>query len=83
MKYVKCVNPLAVNLTYQKLYEVISLSTSDWSNVTYVRILNDNGVEVTYDISPSIGDISKIWFEDATADIRDNKINSILGIYEA
>lgn len=48
MKYIKCINPLVINLTYGKIYEVISLSTSDWSNVTYVRILNNNGVEVTY-----------------------------------
>jgi hypothetical protein len=78
MRYIKCINPLAINLTYGKIYEVISLYTSDWSNVTYVRILNNNGVEVTYDISPSIGDISKKWFEDATAEVRDNKLNQLL-----
>lgn len=41
MKYVKCVNPLAVNLTYQKVYEVKHYWTSDWSNLTYIILINE------------------------------------------
>ena len=38
-------NPLGVNLTYQKIYEVIRYWTSDWSKLTYRVIINDLGVE--------------------------------------
>lgn len=50
MKWVKCVNPLAINLTYQKIYEVKSSWLSDWSNLTYIIIVNDADFECTYDI---------------------------------
>lgn len=68
MKYVKCMNPLGVNLTYQKIYEVIRFYTSDWSKLTYHVIINDQGVETTYD---------ELWFEDATAEIRQNKLEQL------
>ena len=68
MKYVKCMNPLGVNLTYQKIYEVIRFYTSDWSKLTYHVIINDQGVETTYD---------ELWFEDATAEIRQNKLEEL------
>ena len=68
MKYVKCMNPLGVNLTYQKIYEVIRFYTSDWSKITYHVIINDQGVETTYD---------ELWFEDATAEIRQNKLEEL------
>ena len=68
MKYVKCMNPLGVNLTYQKIYEVIRFYTSDWSKITYHVIINDQGVETTYD---------DLWFEDATAEIRQNKLEEL------
>ena len=68
MKYVKCINPLGVNLTYQKIYEVIRFYTSDWSKLTYHVIINDQGVETTYD---------ELWFEDATAEIRQNKLEEL------
>ena len=69
MKYVKCVNPLAINLTYVKVYEVKSLYISDWSNLTYIILINDVGVECTYDIHT--------WFEDATAEVRQNKLKEL------
>lgn len=75
MKYVKCVNPLAINLTYQKVYEVISFFTSDFSKLTYYVIINDLGVESTY---MDEFDHDRILFEDVTAEVRDNKINDIL-----
>ena len=61
-------NPLGVNLTYQKIYEVIRFYTSDWSKITYHVIINDQGVETTYD---------ELWFEDATAEIRHNKLEEL------
>ena len=70
MKYVKCVNPLAVNLTYQKVYEVKRYWISRWSNLTYITLINDADFECTYDIHT--------WFEDATVEVRENKINQIL-----
>ena len=69
MKYVKSINPLGVNLTYQKIYEVIRFFTSDWSKLTYHVIINDLGDETTYD---------DLWFEDVTAEVRESKINQIL-----
>jgi hypothetical protein len=69
MKYVKCVNPLAINLTYQKVYEVKSLYISDWSNLTYIILINDADFECTYDIHT--------WFEDATAEVRQNKLKEL------
>ncbi len=69
MKYVKCVNPLAVNLTYQKVYEVKSLYVSDWSNLTYIIITNDVDFECTY--------VIHTWFEDATVEVRENKLKEL------
>ena len=69
MKFVKCVNPLAVNLTYQKVYEVKRSWTSDWSNLTYIILINDADFECTYDIHT--------WFEDATAEVRQNKLKEL------
>jgi hypothetical protein len=68
MKYVKCINPLGVNLTYQKVYEVILYWTSDWSKLTYHVIVNDEGLEATYD---------DLWFEDASAEVRQNKLEQL------
>ena len=68
MKYVKCINPLGVNLTYQKIYEVIRSWTSDWSNLTYHVIVNDVGLETTFDM---------LWFEDASAEVRQNKLEQL------
>lgn len=69
MKWVKCVNPLAINLTYQKIYEVKSSWLSDWSNLTYIIIVNDADFECTYDIHT--------WFEDATTEIREEKLKQL------
>ena len=73
MKFVKCVNPLPINLTYQKIYEVIRHWTSDWSKLTYHVIINDVGVESTYEFQP----LTDKWFEDATAEIRQNKLEQL------
>ena len=70
MNWVKCVNPLAINLTYQKVYEVKRYWKSDWSKLTYIILTNDADFECTYDIHT--------WFEDATAEVRQSKINQIL-----
>jgi hypothetical protein len=69
MKYVKCVNPLAINLTYQKVYEVKRSWKSDWSKLTYIILTNDADFECTYDIHT--------WFEDATVEIRQNKLEEL------
>jgi hypothetical protein len=72
MKWVKCVNKLGINLTYGKIYEVIKLSMSDWSGITYVRIINDDGISSVYDISSPTK-----WFEDATAEAREEKLKQL------
>jgi hypothetical protein len=69
MNWVKCVNPLAINLTYQKVYEVKRYWKSDWSNLTYIILINDADFECTYDIHT--------WFEDATAEVRQNKLKEL------
>jgi hypothetical protein len=69
MKYVKCVNPLAVNLTYQKVYEVKRYWISDWCNLTYIIITNDVDFECTY--------VIHTWFEDATVEVRENKLKEL------
>ena len=75
MKWVKCINKLGMSLTYGKIYEVKAYY--DWNNLKYIELIDDEGILVTYDMFQSHPN-DKIWFEDATADIRDNKINSIL-----
>ena len=73
MKWVRCVNKLGHGVTYGKIYKVIKSYSPDWSGITYARIINDDGVSSVYDISSPTK-----WFEDATAEVRENKINSLL-----
>jgi hypothetical protein len=76
MKWVKCINPLAAALTYNKIYEVVNYY--EWNGLKYIELINNAGNLVTYDMFPSHPN-DKIWFEDATADIRDIKLK-LLGI---
>jgi hypothetical protein len=80
MKWVRCVYKGSIDrltvgkidrLTVGKIYEV--LNQSDIYQT--VRIITDNGEILTYFMIIK-GCI--IWFEDATAEIRDMKLNKIL-----
>lgn len=74
MKWVKCINRLGIALTYGKIYEVKAYY--DWNNLKYIELIDDDDRLITIDMFTSHN--AKIWFEDATAEIRNNKINSIL-----
>ena len=74
MKWVKCVNKLGHGVTYGKIYEVKNLY--DWNGLKYIELIDDKGILTTYDIFQSHPN-DKIWFEDATADIRDNKLKDL------
>lgn len=69
MKWVKCVYKGSIDrLTVGKIYDVLKQYDR------CITIIVDNGDRLIYFIT--IKDI--IWFEDATAEIRDNKLNEIL-----
>ena len=74
MKWVKCINPLAAGLTYNKIYKVRNYH--DWNGLKYIELIDDDGRITTYDMFPSHPN-AKIWFEDATADIREEKLKEI------
>ena len=74
MKWVKCVNPLAAGLTYNKIYEVRNYY--DWNGLKYIELTDDDGRITTYDMFQSYPN-DKIWFEDATADIREEKLKQL------
>lgn len=74
MKWVKCVNKLAADLTYNKIYEVKNFI--DWNNLKYIEIIDDKGILTTYDMFPSHPK-ARTWFEDATADIREDKLKQL------
>jgi len=68
MKYVECVHESeSVPLTEGKIYEVIN-SADDW-----IRIINDDGNEEFYYLKDTDG----IWFVDATALIREQKLKQL------
>jgi hypothetical protein len=75
MKYVECVlTTMGVTLTTcsftkGKIYEVINYA-GDW-----IRIINDDGNEEFYYLKDTDG----IWFVDATALIREQKLKQLLG----
>ena len=75
MKWVRCVNKLGHGFTYNKIYEVKNYF--DWNGLKYIELIDDDGRITTYDMFPSHPN-DKIWFEDATAEVRENKINSII-----
>lgn len=78
MKWVRCVyNGAYETLTIGKVYEVLSFGYpifNNSNNKVSLSILNDLGVKSNW--FEQIGD--KVWFEDVTAEIRDNKINQVL-----
>jgi hypothetical protein len=68
MKVVKCIHTAnSVPLTKDKIYDVI-IFADEW-----IRIINDNGDEEFYYLKDSDG----TWFVDATADIREEKLNQL------
>jgi len=76
MKYVQCVHQSgSAPLTKGKIYEVIHLQTTQEtaSKMDWVRIINDDGIEEFYYISDTDG----TWFVDATAFVREQKLNQL------
>lgn len=69
MKYVKCLYvEVGSRLTLNKIYEVFNhLVIGDDS---YVEIIDNTGDRSTYLVN-------KDWFEDATTEIRDKKLNDL------
>ena len=82
MKWVRCLYDGAyweyTNITRGNVYEVIDLSSCIFgtSYTTGICIINDLGKKYYYPLYDNKGNL---WFEDITAEIRDNKINEILG----
>ena len=75
MKWVRCVNKLGHGFTYNKIYEVKNYF--DWNGLKYIELIDDNDRLILQDMFPSHPN-ARLWFEDATAEVRENKINSIL-----
>lgn len=75
MKWVRCVSKLGHGFTYDKIYEVRNYY--DFKGQKYIELIDDDGRINTCDMFKSHPN-DRIWFEDATAEIRENKINSIL-----
>lgn len=75
MKYVRCINNnnSHIRLTINKIYEVINVFQIG-NQIISIQIIDNKGDESAYFIKNN--DI--VWFEDATAYIRDNKINELL-----
>lgn len=75
MKYVRCIynNKSHIRLTINKIYEVINVFQIG-NQIISIQIIDNKGDESSYFINNN--DI--VWFEDATAYIRDNKINELL-----
>jgi hypothetical protein len=74
MKWVRCVNKLGHGVTYGKIYKVRNYY--DWNGQKYIELIDDDGRITTYDMFQSHPN-NRLWFEDATADIRDNKLNDL------
>lgn len=75
MKYVRCIynNKSHIRLTINKIYEVVNVFQIG-DQIISILIIDNKGDESAYFIKNN--DI--VWFEDATAYIRDNKINELL-----
>ena len=58
-----------------KIYQVKNYF--DWNGLKYIELIEDDDRPITIDMFPSHPN-AKMWFEDATTEIRNNKINSIL-----
>ena len=70
MKYVKCLYT-EVNsrrLTLNKIYEVFNYRID--GDDKYVEIIDNTGDKAIYSVD-------KNWFEDATAEMRDKKLNDL------
>jgi hypothetical protein len=69
MKYVKCLYvEIGSRLTLNKIYKV-----SDYfidKDTMYVEIIDNTGDKAIYSVE-------KNWFEDATVEIRDKKLNDL------
>jgi hypothetical protein len=69
MKYVKCLYvEIGSRLTLNKIYKV-----SDYfidNDTMYVEIIDNTGDKAIYSVE-------KNWFEDATVEIRDKKLNDL------
>ena len=69
MKYVKCLYvEIGSRLTVNKIYKV-----SDYfidNDTMYVEIIDNTGDKAIYSVE-------KNWIEDATAEIRDKKLNDL------
>lgn len=81
MKYVKCVydGGATIRLTIGKIYEVLKFSDNGYSPV--IKIEDNTGDIVSYSMyNQNVTDQHKLhhWFIDATPEIREQKINSIL-----
>lgn len=78
MKWVKCVyndDNYCNDLTVGKIYEVLSVPSFIGSIIgPVIDIINDKGESVAMYMQDDDG----IWFEDADAEVRDNKINQII-----
>ena len=75
MKAVKCnYTSGSVPLTKGKIYDVINFVEDIIGDSSWVRIVDDNGEPAFYYLNHTDG----TWFVDATADIREEKLNKIL-----
>ncbi len=83
MKYVKCVydgcdGDVSRRLCIGRIYKVVNIIDSTDYNGLYspiVNIIDDLGDDSSYIMTTSE---KKIWFIDATSDIREEKLNKIL-----
>jgi hypothetical protein len=74
MKWVKCIYSGSGNeLTIGKIYKVINYSNVNKLDETVEIIKDDGELRELLLVDPD-----GIWFEDADAEVRDNKINDIL-----
>ncbi len=71
MKWVKCLYTGGLStITLGKIYEVLSIVNNN--NICFI---NDSGYENLWLV---IDGLDNTWFEDATAEVRNNSINQIL-----
>jgi len=69
MRYVKCLYvEVGSRLTLNKIYEVFDYFIDN--DTSYVEIIDNTGDKAIYSVE-------KNWFEDATAEIRDKKLNEL------
>lgn len=69
MRYVKCLYvEIGSRLTLNKIYEVFDYFIDN--DIKYVEIIDNTGDKATYLVENN-------WFEDATAEIRDKKLNEL------